>query len=144
MPWDARHGARNDLPAQFNGVRGLVGQLAGEQFVQDDAQAVDVAAVIECFAFNLFRTHVRHVPKLPPSPLSSGEKAIPKSVEQRPAVVVEQDVRRLDVPVNEPLPVGIGQRLGDLGDQAGGFLCGRAVLGDAVGQAAALDELGRR
>ena len=43
-------------------------------------------------------------------------------------MVVEQDVARLDVPVDEALPVGVGQGLGDLGHQADGFVVGGRLL----------------
>ena len=122
----------------------LVRKLAGQQFVQDDAKTVDVGPVIDALALDLFGTHVsqsaeRDGPTLSPVVGRTGDAEIGQ---QRPAVAVDQDVARLDVPVDEALPVGVGQRLGDLGDQADGFLRGRAALGDAVGQTAALDELG--
>ena len=42
--------------------------------------------------------------------------------EVRVSVLVEQDVRGLDVPVDDTLPVGVGERARDLQQQAGGRL----------------------
>ena len=42
--------------------------------------------------------------------------------QDRPALLVQQDVGRFDVPVDEPLVVGVVQVPGDLGDDPGGLL----------------------
>ena len=55
--------------------------------------------------------------------------------------MVDPDVGRLDIPVHDPQGVGIGQGLGQVGDDLGGLVGRqRAVLGQPFVQAAALDQ----
>ena len=66
----------------------------------------------------------------------------PEVGDVRPAVVVEQDVGRLDVAVDQPLAVGVVQRLGDGGDESRRLQEREARLLQSAGQVAAVDELG--
>jgi len=60
---------------------------------------------------------------VPPSPAAA--LAIPQRLA---CLVVEQNVVRLDVPMNHPFAVGIGERLGELREMESGFLLGDAAL----------------
>ena len=86
-----------------------------QQFVEDDAQAEDVAAAIDPmpFAAGLLRTHVGGRPgiawPLAHILLPQGQ---PEIGHERLAALVEQNVARLDVPMHQPLLVGVVQCLG--------------------------------
>lgn len=92
------------------------------------------------FPLDLFRGHVRQRPERGRLVTVAGRTGDAEVGNQRPAVVVDQDVCRLDVPVEEPVAVCVSQRVGDLGDQPYRFLDDRWVRDDPLGQAAALDQ----
>ena len=107
----------------------LNGRRPDQQFVEDDAQAEDVAAAIDPmpFATGLFRTHVGGRPgvarPLAHVLLSQGQ---PEIGHERLAALVEQNVARLDVPMHQPLLVGVVQRLGHRRHQFDRFVQSRA------------------
>ena len=122
-------------------------QLAGQQLVEDDAEAVDVAAGVDPvrLAAGLLGAHVgRRAQHLAVEGhrrlvgLALGQAEVHQV---RPAVVVEHDVRRLDVAVDDAVVVGVVQGLGDLGDQLGRVAERDRPVPQPVGQGLALDEL---
>ena len=88
---------------------------SGQQFVEDDAQAEDVAAAIDPMPFApcLFGTHVGRRPGVPwPLAhvlLSQGQ---PEVCDERFVALVEQEVAGLDVPMHQTLLVGEMECLG--------------------------------
>ena len=100
--------------------------LAGEQLVEDDAEAVDVAAGVDRvrLAAGLLGRHVgRRAEHLA---VGRHRRVVGVALGQaevhevRLAVGVEQDVRRLDVAVDDAERVRAAERVGDLGDEARG------------------------
>ena len=133
-----------DLLQQFlSGVR-LKRSPSGQQFVEDDAQAEDVTAAIHPmpFATGLFGTHVGGRPgvawSLAHVLLPQGQ---PEIGHKRLAALVEQDVARLDVPMHQPLLVGVVQRLGHRRHQFDGFVHRQPGLLEPRGEVGAVDVL---
>ena len=96
-----------------------------QQFVEDDAQAENVAAAIDPvpFAACLFRTHVGGRPGVTWSLAHIlSRNARPKSPTNGLPLLVEQDIAGLDVPMHKPLLVGVVQRLGHRRHQFDGFV----------------------
>ena len=114
-----------DLLQQFRLRVGTERLASDQQFVEDHAQAEDVAAAIDPmpFATSLFGTHVGRRPgvawPLAHVLLPQGQ---PEIRHERLAALVEQDVARLDVPMHQPLLVGVVQRLGHRRHQFDGFV----------------------
>ena len=101
---------------------------AGQQLVEDDAQAEDVRAAIDPvpLAPGLLGAHVG---RRPGEPGSLAEVLVPQRQPEvghvRLAVEVDQDVGRLDVPVDQVPRMGMVQRLGDRRHQLGRLPEGR-------------------
>ena len=64
----------------------------------------------------------------------------PEVGDPRVAVLVEEDVGRLEVAVDHAALVGVLDGLGDLADQPGGLARGQRTVGKALGEALPLDE----
>ena len=115
-----------------------------QQFVEDHAQAEDVAAAIDPmpFATGLFGTHVGGRPgvawPLAHVLLPQGQ---PEIGHERLAAPVEQDVARLDVPMHQPLLVGVVQRLGHRRHQFDRFVDRQPGLLEPRGEVGAVDVL---
>src|SRR6266567_915438 len=126
---------------------GVEGRFAGEQFVEEHAERVDVAAGVYIHAgdLGLFRTHVGGGAE---ELLEAGEDGLLgqfhlggfgdaeiNDLGHRHAVVDgDQDVRRLEVAVNDAFLVSVLDGLADLHEQvesfAGGKVCLVAVIVD--------------
>ena len=95
-------------------------RIAGEHLVEDAAQGIDVAPAIEPpVGARLLRAHVQRGAERDAGlgqPLAAGRVERPGDTEVRDDTMIarEQDVLRLDVTVDEALPVGIAQGIGDL------------------------------
>src|SRR5439155_24786435 len=100
------------------------GGPAGEQFVEDDAQAVNVGAGVHAvpFAAGLLGTHVggRAGEGGPGAELLLAQ-GLAEIADVGPARGVEQDVGRLDVAVDDAVLVGVVQGLRDGDDHGYGF-----------------------
>jgi len=95
------------------GGLGLEGDPTGQHLVQDHAQGVDVGAMVNGLALGLFRGHVLWSPNDghgldPLGALKSFSDA--KVRQHRAPILLQQNVRGLDVAVNNPISVGIVQR----------------------------------
>jgi len=75
------------------------------------------------------------------SAASSVVTAIPKFREQRPLVIVEQNVARFDVPVDEALLVGVVQGVGNLGHEPSSVSRRHQLPMNQIGEAPTLDIL---
>ena len=93
--------------------------MAGQHFVQNDAQGVQVAARVTPLPFDLFRGNVfRRSPRLG----ELAERQPPRAgvgsdteIDQLDAVVgVDHDVFRLQIAVHDPVPVDVVERVADL------------------------------
>lgn len=146
MPLPGRaHLAMNDLFQHFLHLVGLEGKLAGEQLVEDYAEAEVVRPPIDSMALapRLLGTHVGGRPgvawSLADILFPQGK---PEIGHEGLAAGVEKNVAGLDVPMENSLLVGIVQRLGHRRHQLGRICHGRPVGLDPLRQGAAFDELG--
>jgi hypothetical protein len=123
------------------------GKFASQRLVEDDPQAVHVAAAVHCSAIpaGLFRGHVGRGAKdlavqghgdLAGVPLGQ-----PKIHQVGRAVLTQQDVGGLHVPVNHPLAVGVLEGVGQPGGQAGRLPEGEPPSAEAVRQGHPLDKI---
>ena len=116
-------------------------RAARQQFVEQHAQAVDVAARVDVQPahLRLFRTHVRRradellqlrVNRLvrQPSFRRLGNAEINHLRHRHAVVQRDQDVRRLDVAMDDALLMRVLDRLADLDEQIQPFLGGELVL----------------
>ena len=114
---------RGDPFQQFR--LGLTGEgaAAHQQLIKHRAEAVNVAAAVHAMPFTprLFGTHVVGCPR--EARATTAEVLVPQRQaeidEVRLAFGVDEDVARLDVPVHQPMLVGVVQRLGQRGHQLG-------------------------
>ena len=120
--------------------------MAAEHLVQHHAQAVDVSTAVDAVrrAGDLLRRHVRR---------SAGDDAEfgtvrPRLVEAEPevyedgaAVRREDDVRRLDVAVEDEPGVGVGQGIGQSRRDPGRLRPGRAVIPQPPAEVGAIEEV---
>ncbi len=124
-------------------------RLAGQRFVKRRAQAVDVGRCRHRLgaAAGLFRRHVgrrphhraglgRRHPGIGPDPLGQSEVGHVRLV-----MLVEQDIRRFDIPMQDRPLMSVMEGAGDLGHQCSH--CARVVLQarDVSGQVPTLNEL---
>ena len=97
------------------------GELAGEQFVEDDTEAVHVAAAVDLARLTgrLLRAHVRRCAYDRPilsDPNVSGVALGEAEVHQaRPANAVQHHIGRLDVTVDDAALMGVIERFGKSG-----------------------------
>ena len=137
-----------DLPEQFFVGIGEERLALGAQFIQDYAQAENVGPPVNPMglAASLFRTHV-------------GRRAREAAIRDRRGCLrweghrqaevgdigsilgIEQDVRRLDVPMDEAVAVCMIECLGNRQNDPNGFLLGEPSLAHASRQIAAADQL---
>ena len=117
----------------------------GQQLVEDHAEAEDVRTPIDQvpLASCLLWTHVgrssSRLPALAEILVSQRETEVGDT---RLARSVDQDVGGLDVPVDQPLGVGVMQCFGHGGDEFGRIIETKATVGDLGRQVAAFEELG--
>ena len=111
---------------QSHGRIRLVGLLAGQHFVQDDAQRVDVRAAVHIRPQRLFGRHVGgrtddgaagHVGRFGLRQFGNAEIGNIGNV-----LVVEQDIAGLQVAVNDAFGMSLIHPRRDLPQQAHGFL----------------------
>ncbi len=121
---------------------------AGQELVEDGAQAVDVRAGVE-----LRRLAPRllggHVGRRADHPAVEGERRLgaaalgqPEIGEIDSVVAVDQDIRRLNVAVDDAQAVRVPQGLGQRGDPFDRSTKSRAADRQLVGEVAALDQGG--
>ena len=89
---------------------------AGQHFIEDAAERIDVGADIRGFAFALFR---RHIGRRADHHAAAGERVVSfpgrqSEVENLDAGLDEHDVAGLEIAVNDPMFVRLGQGGGDL------------------------------
>ena len=140
--------------AHSNAVFASNGQRAGEHLVRHHGERVDVAARIERLARELLRAHVRRRAEHHALLRELGLVAILLAASLRdaevedlhevllPGALGEDDVVRLEIAMDDPLAVRLGERAADLRDDlldARGR--DRAVLLEDVRDAPALHEL---
>ena len=135
------------LPQEFLAIGRPEGQAPGEHFVKHHAQAVDVGAAVDAVgrAGRLLRRHVVR---------SAGDDALLSAArlglaegqaevhEHRCAVGAEEDVRRLDVAVDDESGVRVGERVGHGGRDPGGLRPGRAVVAQPPAEVGAVEVIG--
>ncbi len=163
-PCRSRPSARGDLGWLFledgaHRLRGRIspeGALRREHFVQDCAETEDIGAVINGLAPHLFRGHVAHrahhrarvrvaghgrrigVVSRP------GGRSLPRQaeVEDLDATVLrDEDVVRLEVPMDDPLVVGGREAAGDLQRIFDGLARGERSSGQARAERLAIEQL---
>ncbi len=103
-----------------------VGQLADKDFIEHHAQRVQVGAAIDLLAARLLRAHVarRAHGKSGLGELGTVVQRLGDTEvrQHRGAVGAEQNIRRFDVAVHQPLGMRIAQGRGDLADQGHALL----------------------
>ena len=102
----------------------VIGRAAGHHFVHDNAQRIDIAAVVRMTALGLLRGNVMYTAQ---SLLGQGVALAhnPGNAEVHDlhaAVFQHHHIVRLDVPVDDAPAVGVFQSLGDLHGKVEGFL----------------------
>ena len=118
--------------------------FSGQQLVEHDAQAEDIRTTIDPVAFTpgLLGAHVGRCARQPAALaevfILQGEPEVGHAGFAR---CVDQDVRGLDVPVDQPPGVGVMQCVGNGGNQLRRIPEGRANLIHPDRQIAAFDEL---
>jgi hypothetical protein len=148
-------------PAQHLGrVLALEWQHSDGTLVEQHAEAEDVGALGDRPSLDLLRGHVRRraenlpgrgdplgVEELGDAEVRQLDPGAPRrwvlgvALDAR-SVEIEQDVLRLDVPMDDAVFVSVGQRLAHLDGDAGGDLGGQvAVLREQPAQGGPLDEL---
>jgi len=121
----ARVARRLALVLDADGERrvALERDAAGRHLVEDDAQRVDVGAGVDGLALDLLGAHVLGRPDHDPGPGDAFlfERAGDAEIHDAGgARLVDHDVLRLEVAVDDALRVGLGQTVGDLsGDRDG-------------------------
>ena len=117
---------------------GHEGNRARERLVEHQGQRVHVGPAVDRLAFGRLRRDVAGGPHHGPRGLGVGRLGQrPGDAEvghPYPSLLVEEKVRRLDIPVHQPPGMGVGQALCDLGAQMGGL--GVAETDPAVEQVA--------
>jgi len=114
-----------DLEQHGAGRRVVERADAGEHLVQSAAQREDVRAAVHFMPLNLLRGHVG---RRAHQPLGQGDRRLAlqtgsaEVAQLDRAVAGPEDVGGFDVAVDDPVGVGISQRLGDLAGDAGGFV----------------------
>ncbi len=96
---------------------GMEGDLADQHLVEDDAERVDVGALVRATAHRLLGGDVVGRPQHPPGrghPVLLELAGDAEVGQLRPSLGVDQDVLRLDVAVDHLAGVGDGQPAGDL------------------------------
>ena len=83
---------------------------AGQHFVHDDPEAVDIGAEIDFFAENLFRRHVFRrtddIAGLGQGGIAgAGSRGNAKIHDFQQTVIIDQEIGRLQVTVNDAIPV---------------------------------------
>ena len=139
---------RNSRPVQdginrLDGALAAEGQRAGDHFVEDDPERKEIAPAVERPAARLFGRHVVHgahrrsrgrdAPGVGCRRLSRawrrgrllGELGQAEVEELGLAPFGDEDVGRLDVPVDDPRPVGRLERIGDLRPDGQGAIDGQ-------------------
>ncbi len=127
-------------------VGALVGQVSGEHLVEHGAHRVDVGARIAAAAPDLLRRHVvgrAHGggERSPGEPARRGEDRDAEVEQLHLALRRHQHVLRLDVAVEHPLGVEVGQGGADLAGEVEGLLGGERVLAEQRSQRTALHVL---
>ena len=101
----------------------LEGHLPGRHLEQDDAERVDVGPLVDVLPFDLLGGHVLGRPDEGPAvgdALGLGGAGDAEIHDPGAALAVDHDVGRLEVPVDDPQPVGLRQAVADLsGDRQG-------------------------
>ena len=133
-----------DLVHQFSYVICPEGTPPGQQLVEDDPQAENVASPINAMAFppSLLRAHIRRSAAsacpLAHILLSQGQ---PEIGNERLAAAIQQDIGRLDVPMDKPSLMGIVQGFGNGHYQFHGLGKPQTGLFDLGSQTGSVDEL---
>ena len=120
------------------------GLSSGQQLVENDTQAEDVGSPVDPVTFTpgLLGAHVGRCAGHPPAlPKSSSLRRKSEIGEEGLARGVDQDVRGLDVPVDQASAVGVVQGVGDRGNQLRRIPVGKTRLADPGRQITAFDEL---
>jgi hypothetical protein len=121
---------------------------AGQRAEQHAAERVDVGARVDLDALRLLRRHVvgraHREARSRQGFLGGGDRLRQPEVGQErvlaPVVARHEDVRRLDVAVDQPVPVGLVERAGDLADDRDGARRLERRLGlEDLAQVGALD-----
>ena len=110
-----RHGRDIDvLRNHGDGIVGFEWRMSGDALIEDAPQRIKVGLGVRCALERLFGRHVgdgpHHHPRLrqPASPLTARQ---PEVHQLRGTVLGDDDVLRLDVPVHDPLTMGVLQSL---------------------------------
>ena len=100
-------------------------QLPGEHLEENDPQGPDVRSMIRLISQRLFRAHVGNSTNRHARPCHPGGIGLPGEPEVHQldlaSTIREHDIARLDVPVDDPLPVGSRERGCELGRYIEGF-----------------------
>ena len=111
------------LQSDGDGGFSLKGQPSGEHFVEDNARRVNVGARVGPFPLGLFRGDiVDRTQRLLCQRLGGVFQTGDAKVRHFDAAVPQHhDILRLDVPMDNPLAVRVGQPAHDLDDEVQGF-----------------------
>ena len=110
------------------------GRLARQHLVKHAAQGVEIAPAVDVpFPRRLFRAHVRRCPHREAGigeslGASAGQPAGDSEIRHQGVAALQQDVLRLDVPVDHPPAVSVAQGIGHFAGDAERVLDGQLLL----------------
>jgi hypothetical protein len=142
---DVRHGLLQPLRQDRLRIRTGKGRLAGQHLVEHATQRVHVGAGIQVpLANRLLRTHVvrgaqAHAglseplvcllfPSYPLTRFPACQRPRDSEVRHQRVIAAEQDVLRLDVTVDDPVTVRVGQRVGHFSGDPEGITHGQSLF----------------
>ena len=121
---DRRWGLVHDLVDDRGQALSGKGLVPRHQFVEDGSERKNVGSVVDLFARDLFRRHIKGGAHDRAGQGQGGGGGQPGDAEVDDvgcSLLVDEDIRRFDIAVDDAFPMGIVQGVADPGDQSDDF-----------------------